>query len=591
MSHLTKLLLACVLFLSTPAYAGAYLTGSGDPNGHQGCQAVTDLYLDSVADVLWVCSVPGHAATATWVAASGAASSASYSPTTATDWTSWVTATAPAFVADGLDALASWVKNDGVKHAWLHLLLNPSSTTGGINEAIVSCGEGSTTDDQGCTVQLQRLTRTITTTVTIGSDPGDADLTGMQNGITLRGHGAGFESSGNDKLCGSTLAWGGANGGTILQVSGSNLTLEDFCIEGNAEAGYGIKAVSDNPLGGVTTHGVMQNIRIEDVLDTTNASTGWAIQIQGQAGAGSDTDQNDFWTITNVAIHNSRHCLRQDSSQAFINRFEAFYCSEFTVSPAIDVVQGGVILDTFFIDPAVDGATGILVRSCGVNQVINNGVWEWDQDDGTFIKFSIADACQGSTSYGNQMPSTIAGNRFLIQDTPTVEHTCIETHRRTNFIIQGNTFSSDDAARSCDFEFDNDDTGAAVQASILMLGNDYQFNDASTEYSPSITVASSGGGLIRVLAMERGKFEILGPSISLALSADSNGAWYNADNDQTRDTTEGGIASYTHATDCTALAVGGMGDTCFEQDANDLFVCEPTAGGCDTAGEWSNTTP
>ena len=43
---------------------------------------------------------------------------------------------------------------------------------------------------------------------------------------------------------------------------------------------------------------------------------------------------------------------------------------------------------------------------------------------------------------------------------------------------------------------------------------------------------------------------------------------------------------YTHATDCTALTTGVSGDLCVELDADELYSCQPTAGGCDTPGEW-----
>ena len=42
----------------------------------------------------------------------------------------------------------------------------------------------------------------------------------------------------------------------------------------------------------------------------------------------------------------------------------------------------------------------------------------------------------------------------------------------------------------------------------------------------------------------------------------------------------------THATDCTALTDGLAGEVCIELDSERLFSCQPTAGGCDTAGEW-----
>lgn len=45
----------------------------------------------------------------------------------------------------------------------------------------------------------------------------------------------------------------------------------------------------------------------------------------------------------------------------------------------------------------------------------------------------------------------------------------------------------------------------------------------------------------------------------------------------------------SHATDCTALTDGNEGETCYEQDADTFYVCEPSAGLCDTAGEWRLT--
>lgn len=45
-------------------------------------------------------------------------------------------------------------------------------------------------------------------------------------------------------------------------------------------------------------------------------------------------------------------------------------------------------------------------------------------------------------------------------------------------------------------------------------------------------------------------------------------------------------AQTTHATDCTALTWGLLGDQCYEQDADTLYVCEPSSGVCDTAAEW-----
>jgi len=46
----------------------------------------------------------------------------------------------------------------------------------------------------------------------------------------------------------------------------------------------------------------------------------------------------------------------------------------------------------------------------------------------------------------------------------------------------------------------------------------------------------------------------------------------------------------SHATDCTGLTDGEEGDFCWEIDANTFYVCEPSAGLCDTPGEWIAAT-
>ncbi|MBI3933486.1 MAG: hypothetical protein HY316_02260 [Acidobacteria bacterium] len=51
------------------------------------------------------------------------------------------------------------------------------------------------------------------------------------------------------------------------------------------------------------------------------------------------------------------------------------------------------------------------------------------------------------------------------------------------------------------------------------------------------------------------------------------------------------LQTLRHATDCTAITDGLDGELCYEKDSNRVFMCEPTAGGCDTAGEWIDTTP
>ena len=48
----------------------------------------------------------------------------------------------------------------------------------------------------------------------------------------------------------------------------------------------------------------------------------------------------------------------------------------------------------------------------------------------------------------------------------------------------------------------------------------------------------------------------------------------------------GWVRLRSHATDCTALTDGVANEACLELDSDKLYTCQPSAGGCDTAGEW-----
>jgi hypothetical protein len=79
-----------------------------------------------------------------------------------------------------------------------------------------------------------------------------------------------------------------------------------------------------------------------------------------------------------------------------------------------------------------------------------------------------------------------------------------------------------------------------------------------------------------------------GPIIDSVATGTCPSGWYiDTDRSDAKAATEPCVnPQRTHATDCTGLAVGALGEYCWEQDSNRLFVCEPTAGGCDTAIEW-----
>ena len=111
---------------------------------------------------------------------------------------------------------------------------------------------------------------------------------------------------------------------------------------------------------------------------------------------------------------------------------------------------------------------------------------------------------------------------------------------------------------------------------------------AKREYQTDEDILSAVGadGLVPVIA-----------SNLWTLSA-SAGVLLGAVQSPTNKTLDGGTATTTHAaganflqvlehaTDCTAITDGKRGEICLERDSERFFTCQPTAGGCDTAGEW-----
>jgi hypothetical protein len=361
------------------------------------------------------------------------------------------------------------------------------STTAGINEAIAACGKGSGNANLGCVVWLPKGEKTITTTIKIGDVVNIA--TDYQQGVILMGHGSGYEPSAIN-YAGTTLTWGGANGGTMMQVVGFNHQLLDFALDGNGEAGFGIRLTADNGLGLTTGKGIIRSVTIEDVLDTTVATQGWGIAFDSEGGGGNN-GQNDHWVVEQVQIRDSRHCLRQSETQAIQNRIVQLECANWTASPGILVQRGGISFYDFFLGGSLANSVGIQVDSCATVTRFDEASVEWTGDNGTVIKYSDTGLGCGS---GAAYPHHLGRVRFQMQVNATTEHTCVEHNSRASLTMVGNTWSSNsaDAARKCDIELNNPD---ATRASpVYMAGNLAAWNYGADLSDVAINVTSTGGG-------------------------------------------------------------------------------------------------
>ena len=124
----------------------------------------------------------------------------------------------------------------------------------------------------------------------------------------------------------------------------------------------------------------------------------------------------------------------------------------------------------------------------------------------------------------------------------------------------------------------------------------YTFPDASstvavTSNTLAVFAATTSAQLAGVLSDETGTgASVFAGSPALTTPAFSGNTVIAASaSGNTRGADDEIIQMRRHATDCTAITDGKNGELCYEQDANTLYMCEPTAGDCDTAGEWIQT--
>lgn len=429
-------------------------------------------------------------------------------------------------------------------------VIYPVGTSTAINAAIASCGVGSGTENHGCTIVLPDGKFYITAKVRVGG----LTLGSMQNGIRLVGRGSGFMNSVGQALAGTTLVWDGADGGTMLEVSGFGHNVTGILFEGQScvdrfntggppqtsgspdglcdsngstaqkQAAYGIVQNGDNSASAPSGKNIYNDIHVTGILDTGVATGGY-----GFAFGTSDLGQNDHTILDQVRVSNSRHCLRQSDTQAVENDVRVFDCGSFTESPGILIERGGIAFRGMFIGPAdsLSGGVGIQVDSCASIFSWDEGSVEWAGNNGTIIRFSDTGLGCGA---GNRYVHRINHVRFQMQQTASTEHTCVEHNVRTPISLTDNTWTSNnaDALRKCDLEFNN--TSATEPVQVRMSGNRSAFNNGADTTDVAMTVASAGGEM-KIVRDDLGRREIRDPSGSAAISKDATGQYADNNND------------------------------------------------------------
>jgi hypothetical protein len=185
------------------------------------------------------------------------------------------------------------------------------SPTGGIQEAIDSCGTGFAAGTYGCVVVLPRGEVAVRTTIQVGGTQG-------KSGLVLVGHGSGQQTSPNaHSMAGTTLVWQGASGGTVLRIQSVSWSrFGDFAIDGKGTAGVAIDVTTlkPNPPQG-SEEDLFENIYI----DRLQASGSVGVRVAPP----SDTNyQVSEITFRRFVIRGSAVSFLQDGQQTANIRYE-----------------------------------------------------------------------------------------------------------------------------------------------------------------------------------------------------------------------------------------------------------------------------
>lgn len=426
---------------------------------------------------------------------------------------------------------------------------------GTLQAAIDACQNGSNDADPSCKIVLPPGRHAVTSTIRLGG----TTLATMQNGFEIGGHGAGILNSLGNPLSGTTLYWAGADGGTVMEVTGFGHWIHDLHIEGRScvdlylgaevpqisdgdpgegpdglcdsdgattqvQAAYGIKTTGDNTASTPTGKNVFERILITGVLD---ASAGYGIAV-GDGTTGHD-DQNDQQIFEQIRFSENRHCILHTDSQAVANEFRMIDCRGSTVTPAIDLQYGGVSFLGGFMGNTVADAAGFSIDYCMTEFTIDGIAFE-NFGGGVYRAIKSNNGFGGACGYGNNYQSRITNNRIQMLADSSASHYCIDWDAQGSLLISGNTWMSNaaGAARRCAL---NLPAPGSRDRSITMVGNKTAWSNGTDTTDIAITVSAAGGARNEVVRGDRGRWELIDKDGSVALSKDASGLYVDTDND------------------------------------------------------------
>jgi len=183
-----------------------------------------------------------------------------------------------------------------------------SSCTGGIQEAIDSCGTGFSAGTHGCVVVLPRGEVAIEATIEVGGTDGKA-------GLVIVGHGSGQRTEPDgENMAGTTLVWQGSSGGTVLSVKKVSWSrFGDFAINGSGTAGIAIDVTT--PLSWGSEEDLFENIYIDNLQATGSVG----VRVAPPSGTSYQVSEISF---RHFVIRRAATCFLQDGQQTANIRYE-----------------------------------------------------------------------------------------------------------------------------------------------------------------------------------------------------------------------------------------------------------------------------
>lgn len=314
----------------------------------------------------------------------------------------------------------------------------------------------------------------------------------FQNAVKVMGAGpGGLENGSGTNTCATTLLGNNTASNVVIKVAGANgWEVRDMCLDMD-------DAATNDPSIGIhigyatndkAKHGLVENVTIKG---GTSSTIGVKI--------GNDTTSSDtpFNELNNLHIDSVGLGILINSQQAIENYIRNLECSDPTGSigcVSVGTAGGGAFIQGMYMNPGASGQVGINIKNeaLGITR-IEDLVSEWDQSNGTMIKF---DSTSGTIAGAPH--SFVIENARLQPQVAGATPVCIDWDRVGVLRISNSDFESGDATATCSVRLNN--PSASQPSTVIWDSNVVEWNHVQSAITVNRTTA---GGVLRVISISK----------------------------------------------------------------------------------------